>query len=92
MYIGVIFLDCVHKSIFDERKGIAWVILHTLYVLTFISLTYWNVLQSITLRVISVVATRRVVDGEGLEAKVFTGTGRLLSGHPTSEPMKGSQQ
>lgn len=40
----------------------------------------------------SVVPTRRVVDGEGLEAKVFTGTGRLLSGHPRSEPIKGSQQ
>lgn len=60
--------------------------------LTFISLTYWNVLQSITLRVISVVPARRVVDGEGLEAKVFTGKGRLLSGHPRSEPIKGSQQ
>lgn len=60
--------------------------------LTFISLTYWNVLQSITLRVMSVVPTRRVVDGEGLEAKVFTGTGRLLSGQPKSEPIKGSQQ
>lgn len=55
--------------------------------LTFISLIYWNVLQSITLRVISVVPTRRVVEGEGLEAKIFTGTGRLLSGHPRSEPM-----
>lgn len=61
-------------------------------ILTFISFTYWNVLQSITLNVISVVPTSKVVHGEGLAASVFTGTGRELSGHPRREPMKGSQQ
>lgn len=60
--------------------------------LTFISLTYWNVLQSITLKVISVVPTNKLVDGEGPAAKVFIGANRLFSGHPNKEPMKGSQQ
>lgn len=45
-----------------------------------------------TLRVISVVPTSKVVHGDGLAANVFTGTGRELSGFPRSEPMKGSQQ
>lgn len=67
-------------------------VLVTYRLLTFISLTYWNVRQSMTRTVMSVVPARRVVDGEGLGASVFTGAGRLLSGQPRSEPMNGSQQ
>lgn len=60
--------------------------------LTFISLTYWNVLQSITLNVISVVAASSIVDGIGQAAKVLTGAGRTHSGDPNRDPIKGSQQ